>query len=137
MRRKSGLYKLSSMELCLRNMPQTSSVVFHRMTGIELGLYDVSRRYGEDIQFYQKFFLRDSYYVLAEKLTEIEIGKRYFAERGLTSNLSEMAKGRDENVRELEKLGLISPMFMMIMLMLNKVKYIRRLMIRHSYRGRV
>lgn len=126
---KKDLYKLSAKELCIRNIPQTSSVIFLRNIGIQLGLFDEKRKYGEDIQFYQKFLKLDSYYILAEKLTEIEVGKRYFGESGLTSNIKAMAMGRDENVRELCNMKLISPVYMYLMIAFNRIKFLRRMIL--------
>ncbi len=110
-------------------MPQTSSVVFLTEVGKELGLFDENRKYGEDIQFYQKFLLKDSYYILAEKLTEIEIGKKYFGEKGLTNDLYKMHCGRNKNVNELYRYGLITKFFMNLMIVCNYIKYVRRVLI--------
>lgn len=127
---KKGLYKLSARELCIRNMPNTPSVIFKRSTGIELGLFDENRKYVEDIQFFQKFLLKDSYYVLAENLVSVNMGKRYFAEKGLSSNLFQMHKGRNKNTYELYKMGLISKSYLNLMLCLNWFKYLRRSLLR-------
>jgi hypothetical protein len=105
-------------------------VVFKKKDGMDIGLYDEKRRYGEDIQFYQKFFLKDSYYMLAEKLTEVDYDKEYFSQTGLTSNLKKMHLGRNENTRELYDMELISKPYMYLMLIMNQFKYYRRLMIR-------
>lgn len=123
---KEGLCKLNAGQLCIRSMPQTPSVVFHRETGIELGLFDENMGYSEDINFYQKFLLKDSYYVLAEKLIEVSIGKEYFAQSGLTSNIYQMHLGRNKNTRELCRMKLISKPYMWLMLGMNWLKYFRR-----------
>lgn len=123
---KKGLYKVSPQELCVRNCPSTPSVVFKRDVAIKLGLFDEQRNYGEDIQFFQKFMLQDSYYILAEKLVEISFVKKYFAQSGLSSNLKEMHKGRNDNTRELYQMGLISKPYLILMLCLNQLKYVRR-----------
>lgn len=121
-----GLYKLSAKELCIRSMPTTPSVVFKKEVGIELGLYNEKMRYCEDINFFQKFLLKDSYYILAERLVEISIDKKYTAESGVSSNLRKMADGRNYNTRELYKMGLISRQFMEAMLIFNQVKFMKR-----------
>ncbi len=123
-----GLHKLKASQLCIRNMPSTPSVVFKREVGIELGLFNETMYYGEDINFFQKFLLKDSYYILAEDLIEISIGKKYFAESGLSSNLKKMNEGRNQNTVELYKLGLINRPFLILMLALNHIKYLRRTM---------
>lgn len=129
-REKKGLYKLSAKELCFRNMPNTSSVVFKRTVGIELGLFDEKRKHVEDIQFFQKFLLKDSYYVLAEDLTRINVDKHFVAEKGLSSNLFLMYKGRNQNTYNLYKMGLISRPYLILMLGMNWLKYLRRSFLR-------
>jgi len=123
---RKGLVKLSPHQLCIRNMPNTPSVVFKKDVGMELGLFDERNCYCEDIQFFQKFFLKDSYYVLAEKLIEISIGKRFFAAAGLSAKLKEMHKARNNNVRELRQMHLIGALFMWMILFMNHFKYLRR-----------
>ena len=127
---KEGLYKLNARELCYRNMPSTPSVVFKKEIGIELGLFDEKMRYGEDINFFQKFLLKDSYYIMAESLIKLGIGKSFYGESGLSSNFILMHKGRNENVRDLHKLGLIGKPFMYCMLVMNEIKLIRRIIMR-------
>ena len=125
-KRTRGLYKLSARQLCVRPTPSTPSVVFHRAHGLELGLFDEGMKYSEDVNFFQKFLLKDSYYILAEKLIEIDIGKKFSAQSGLSSNLLLMHRGRNRNVRELCAMGLISRPFMLLMLMFNELKFLRR-----------
>lgn len=121
-----GLHKLSAKHLCYRNVPTTPSVVLKREIGINLGLFNENMGWGEDINFFQRFLREDSYYVLADDLVRISIGKRFFAESGLTSNLKEMHKGRNRNTIELFEDGLISKRFMYLMLLFNQLKYFRR-----------
>ena len=112
------------------NRTQTSSVLFKREVGIELGLFNERMRYGEDINFFQNFLLKDSYYILAESLTKLGVGKIFYGESGLSSNFILMHKGRNENVRDLQKLGLIGKPFMYCMLVMNEIKLIRRIIMR-------
>lgn len=128
-KQKSGLQKLSARQLCIRNMPSTPSVVFKKDVGIELGLYNTKMKYVEDINFFQRFLLKDSYYILAEDLIEISIGKEFFAQSGLSSNLKEMHRGRNRNTTELYQRGLISFPYMLIMQLMNQFKYVRRVLI--------
>lgn len=120
------LYKLNAMELCVRSMPTTPSVVFKKEAGLRHGLFDENRKYCEDIAFFQKFLLDDSYYVLPEKLVEISIGKKYFGQSGLSSRLYKMHKGRKQNIRELNQMGLITARYMYFMLAVSEMKFARR-----------
>lgn len=127
-REKKGIYKVSAKELCIRTVPQTSSIVFKKDIGIQLGLFDPENSFGEDMQFYQKFLLKDSYYVLSEELTNLSFEKEYFAQSGLTSNLKKMHKGRNQCVVEMYEMGMISRGYLVVMLCLNQLKYLRRCM---------
>lgn len=122
----NGLYKLSAKELCIRSVPVTPSVIFLKRVGVELGLFDENMRYSEDINFFQKFLLRDSYYILVENLVNCGIEKKFHASSGASSNLSMMNRGRNKNVIELNKMKLISKPFMYLMLMFNTIKLTRR-----------
>ena len=133
--KKRGLYKVSARKLCIRSCPSTPSIVFEKQKGIELGLFDEDRSFCEDIQFFQKFLLFDSYYILAEDLITISYAKKHFASSGLSSNLYEMHVGRNENVRELERMHLISKCYMNIMLFFNEIKFLRRKVIQYIRKG--
>lgn len=129
---REGLIKISPQQLCIRYMPSTPSVIFKRQVGIELGLFDETINYGEDINFFQKFFLKDSYYILAEDLIRISIGKKFFNESGLSSHLKEMRDGREQNFFELKRMGLISYPFYWMMMIFSRIKYFRRIILRRA-----
>lgn len=127
---RHGLVKLSAKDLCIRSMPYTPSVVFKKEVGMELGLFNEKEKYCEDAEFFQQFLLKDSYYVLAEKLVEIDVGKTYFAETGLSSNFVKMFEGKKRTMRALYKYGLISGGFLFVMCLFCDVKLARRELIR-------
>ena len=129
LRKRYGLCKMTARDICIRSCPPTPSVVFRKTAGEKLGLFDEHRQYGEDGQFFQRFLLYDSYYILAEDLVRISIQKRYFGERGLTSHMKKCCEGRERNIRELYKLGLISRNYMIWMLLFSRIKYVRRRLI--------
>lgn len=125
-RKRHGLVKLTPQDVCIRATLATPSVVFERSTGLKLGLFNEAMQYAEDFQFFQKFLLCDGCYVLAEDLVEIDCGKSFSAERGLSSHLREMHLGRRHCVRDLYEMGLISSSFMRFISVFNELKYIRR-----------
>ncbi|MET3557542.1 glycosyltransferase involved in cell wall biosynthesis [Streptococcus rupicaprae] len=135
-RPRQGLCKLTARDLCWRNMPSTPSIVFKKDVGIELGLFNEGMKHCEDINFFQRFLLKDSYYVLAEDLVQIGIGKSYHGMSGLSSNLDGMHKGRHQNVKDLYEMGLISKPFMYLTFAMNSLKLIRRKTLRHLARLR-
>ena len=134
-KKRQGLVKLNAKELCIRSMPPTPSVVFERETGVKLGLFDEKMQYSEDMEFFQKFLLLDSYYVLAEKLINIDTGKKFHGQSGLSSCYIAMHKGRNANVEKMYNMGLISKTYMFFILAFNELKLIRRVLIRALNRG--
>ncbi len=126
LRKLSGVERLTAEELCIRAILVTPSVVFNREIGLQLGLFNEETQYCEDLQFFQKFLLCEGCYVLAEDLVEIDCGKSFSGQWGLSSHLREMHLGRNRCVRDLCEMGLISPAFMRLILALNELKYIRR-----------
>lgn len=133
-RKRQGLVKLSAYDLCIRSMPYTPTVVFDRKTAIEFGLFNEEYRYNEDADFFLKFLLLDSYYVLAEQLVEIDIGKDYYGASGLSSNIKEMYSGKKRNMRWLYDQSLIRFPFLVLMNALCDIKLFRRTIIQIAYR---
>lgn len=128
--KENGIVKLNAKHLCIKSMPYTPSVVFKREIGIELGLFNENMKYCEDANFFQKFLLKDSYYLIEKELVTIDIGKQFFAEKGMSSALKEMFEGKKHNMRELQEMGLISKPFLYSMLLLCDIKYCRRVLLR-------
>lgn len=122
----SGLFNLSAQQLCFRYTPSTPSVVFKREVGVKLGLFDENMKFGEDINFFQRFLRLNSYYVLAENLIKISIGKSYFGECGLSSNLRAMHKGRTINTMQMYRDGMITKRYLIFTLVFNELKFLRR-----------
>lgn len=122
-----GLVKLTAKQLCIRSMPYTPSVVFKKNVGEKYGFFNESMQYCEDSNFFQKFLLEDSYYVLAEDLIKIDIGKSYFGEKGLSSHFHEMYDGKIANMKEMYNYGLINKLWLDGMIILCKIKEVRRI----------
>ncbi len=134
---KIGFVKVNSLinanakQLCLKNFPLTSTVVFLKECINEIGLFDEKMRYGEDINFYQKFLIKyDNYYFLPIKLVEYGITKRFHGDNGLSANFKKMHLARCKNTKELYEAHKISFLFYIVMQMLNRIKYFRRRMLR-------
>ena len=127
---RRGLIRLNAHQLCIRSTPTTPSVIFKRGVALELGLFDEDMHYCEDINFYQKFLLKDSYYILVDDLVKIGIEKKYHGESGLSSKLIDMNRGRNKNVIDLFQMRLIGRIFLTIMILFNYIKLIRRIVVK-------
>lgn len=130
----SGLYKANIKDICIKNFPVTPTVVFRREALNKVGYFDEKQKYGEDINYYQKFAIEYNYYYLPEKLVEIGFSKPYFGATGLTSNLKEMHKGTLINLRDVYTKGLISGSFYRKMQIFYYIKYYLRI-IKHFING--
>lgn len=128
-KKHSGLYKAKITDLCWKSFPVTPSIVFRKSAIEKVGFFNENRKYGEDIEYYQKFCIYYNYYILCEDLVDIGIQKKGFAESGLTSNLYLMHLGRCENLKEIYKMNAISKYRYCIMQSFNWIKYFRRLLL--------
>lgn len=128
-----GLYKAKPRDVCWKTFPATSTVVFRRDCLKEVGYFDETRRYGEDLQFFQKFFKNYNYYYLAESLEQMAIHKVFYGEKGLTSNLKEMHEGRQRDLDELYEMRMISKNYYNLMKIFNNIKFVRRTILTKYY----
>lgn len=141
---KIGLKKIDKLingtakQICIKNFPQTSTVVFCKECIKKIGLFDERMRYGEDINYYQKFLIElDNYYYLPIKLVEFGISKQFYGDNGLSSNFYSMHLARCKNTKELYLANKIKLMFYIFMQALNWVKLCRRYLIRAIDRMRI
>ena len=125
-KRIDGLYKANIKDICKKNFPVTPSVIFKASAIKKLGYFDENQKFGEDINYYQKFCVFYNYYYLPQKLVTIGFQKDFFGETGLTSHLREMHLGTIKNLREVYLQGHISRIFYYEMRVFYWIKYCRR-----------
>ena len=130
------LYNGSVKDVCIKNFPVTPSILMETAFIDEIGYFDSHRRFAEDINYFQKIAARGNYYFLPEKLVEIDVGKSYFAQSGLSAHLKEMHLGTLQNIRELRDDKQISGGFWLLMRIFYELKYIRRILMRKIRGGR-
>lgn len=124
------LYNGTVKDVCIKNFPATPSVLMETDFREKVGYFDETRRYAEDINYFQKIAALGNYYFLPEKLVEIDLGKDFFAQKGLSSHLRDMHKGTVMNIAELRKRGNISNGFWLLMRIFYQIKYYRRRLMR-------
>lgn len=130
-RKITELYNGTVKDVCIKNFPVTPSVLMETAFRDEVGYFDASRKYGEDINYFQKIAAKGNYYFLPEKLVSIDIGKEYFAQTGLSSHLKSMHEGTLINIKELRDSKYISFGFWLEMRIFYQLKYYRRIIMRH------
>lgn len=123
------LYNPSIKELCIKNFPQPSTVIFKRKIFEEIGGFDEKQKYAEDGKYFYKIALKYNYYYLPVQLAIYDEGKRGFGTSGLSGNIKAMQDGVRANMRELRARGDISLPFYLFIKCFNEIKYLRRMMI--------
>ena len=125
-RKYDGLHKVTLKEYCWKSFIFTSTVVIHRKHLSEAGLFNEDMKYAEDMNFYQRFFRWEGVYYLPEKMAEYGVGRDFYGQSGLSSNLLKMHRGRKFNFDCLKSEGMITFKFYILMVLFGDIKYIRR-----------
>ena len=92
----------------------------------DAGYFDESMQYCEDMNYYQRFFEWNQVYYLPEKLVCYGIGREYYGQNGLSSDLKEMHHGRKHNFQILREKKKISATFYTVMVLFGEIKFFRR-----------
>lgn len=128
-RKIDKLYKAKVEDICIKNFPQPSTVIFRRGIVDAIGGFDESQRYAEDGNYFMKICNKFNLYYYPERLIIYDGGKRGFGSRGLSANLAGMYEGNLKNIRELKNEKVISIPFYVFLRVFYYVKYIRRILI--------
>ncbi len=121
---KNGLAEITFNKLLIRNEAQPSTVIFRKKVLENTGYFDDNQKYAEDVNYWLKVSLRNTMYILGESLVTVGKGKRTFGVSGLSSNLPEMAKGFDKNLREMYTLKEINYFQYLLFKLFYKAKYL-------------
>lgn len=128
-KRIDSLYKAKVNDICIRNFPQPSTVIFKKKIFDEIGGFDENQRYAEDGNYFLKICSRYNLYYLPELLIIYDSGKRGFGARGLSANLKGMYIGNVKNIKELYNLKEINLSFFLFLRFFYWVKFVRRILI--------
>lgn len=90
---------------------------------ITSGYFDENQRYSEDANYWMRISEKNEMYLLSEKLVIAGSGKKSFGFSGLSSNLKEMEKGIQKNIREMYKTQRINALGYVFYFVISKFKY--------------
>lgn len=124
------LFKANLRDIYWRHFPVTPSVIFRRIAIEKIGYFDENQKFGEDINYFQKFCIYFNYYYLPEYLLHVGYNKKYFGSEGLSSNFKGMHDGCLKNLREIRNGGHISELDYLFYRIFFELKYWRRIIIR-------
>ncbi len=125
----TSLYRAKLEDVLWSYFPVTPSVIFKREAIREVGYFDEKQSYCEDINYYLRFLLKYNYYYLPEKLVQIDCGKKFMREKGLTSNIRMMHRGEMKNLTEVYENGYLSLPKYVFFFWFTEMKYFRRCII--------
>ena len=123
------LYKARINDICIKNFPQPSTVIFKKKIFDEIGGFDENQKYAEDGNYFLKICYKYNFYYLPKLLIIYDGGKRGFGSRGLSANLKKMYEGNIKNIKELKSELKISSIFYIFLRVFYWIKYIRRIII--------
>lgn len=125
------LYKATIKDIYWKHFPTTPSVIFRRDAIDIIGYFNPGKRFGEDINYFQKFCIYFNYYYLPECLVHVAFNKKSYNSSGLSSHMKEMHEGDIDNLKELrsdKRFNFAEYTFFRIYV---ELKYWRRLIIKH------
>jgi glycosyltransferase involved in cell wall biosynthesis len=124
-----SLYKAKVSDICIKNFPQSSTVIFKKRIFDEIGGFDEKQRYAEDGNYFVKICSKYNYYYDPKLLIIYDSGKRGFGERGLSSNLKKMYEGNVKNLKEFREMQIINTTYYYVLRLFYWLKYLRRIII--------
>ena len=128
-RKINELYKANIKDLCLKCFPPTPAAIFRRQIVDDIGFFDETQKYGEDMNYFNKICLHYNYYHLNVQLVVLHRGESLASHKGLSSNLSGMHEGNVKNIKELWKEKHIGIGFYLFLSFFYQIKHFRRLLI--------
>ncbi|MEC5156758.1 glycosyltransferase family 2 protein [Chryseobacterium sp. MP_3.2] len=127
-----NLAEITFKKLMFRNETQPSTVIFTKIILKNTGFFDEKQRYAEDLNYWLKISHRNKMYILNDELVFYGGGKRSFGVSGLSSNLIEMEKGFQKNLKEMLVLKHIHKFQYVLYFIFYKIKFAVRL-VRNKY----
>lgn len=124
------LYKATLRDIYWKHFPTTPSVIFRRDAIDKIGYFNPSKRFGEDINYFQKFCINFNYYYLPECLVHVAFNKKTYNSSGLSSHMKEMHIGDVDNLKELRSAKLFNLAEYIFFRTYFEFKYWRRLVLK-------
>jgi glycosyltransferase involved in cell wall biosynthesis len=128
-KKENELIKIGVNDLIYKNFFQPSTVMMKREIVKTIGLFDENQKYAEEGNYFIRICNEYNCYFLNKKLINYGDGKSGFGDSGLSSNLIEMQKGFEKNLKYAYNHKLISSGQYLSAVIFSKLKYLRRVLI--------
>lgn len=127
LKKLSKLTRISVNFLCLKTLPQTSTVIFKKSIFDDIGGYDESQSYAEDGNYFMKIAAKYNLYYDPIQVVVYGACKAEYGESGLSANVHAMHLGLVKNICEMHELGYISLSYKLLSIFFEYIKYTIRL----------
>lgn len=124
-----SLIKIEIKNLIFKNYFQPSTVMMKKEIIGKIGFFDENQYYAEEGNYFIRIAKYYNCFFLNSKLINYGSGKSGFGESGLSSNIKEMEKGFQMNLRYAYQNNYISYSLFLIARVYSKLKYFRRILI--------
>lgn len=122
-----NLTEITLRKFLIRNIGQTSTVIFKKNVLENIGYFNEHQRFAEDANYWLRISEKNKMFVLGESLVITGSGKKSFGESGLSGNLPAMEKGFQKNLKEILQQKRISAIEYFFFYLFLKLKYIIRI----------
>ena len=123
------IYKLSSLQYCLKNWPCTPSLVFDKKVFQNEDYFPEDMDHAEEGLFFLYLSNHTGLYYVSDELVTCGGGKRAFGVSGLSGNIRLMHDGNMQMILRAGELGYVPRDLVWILRLYERLKYIRRLFI--------
>lgn len=124
---KFGLItRLNPINLLCKNFFATSTVIFKKEIVNEIGFFDETQKYCEDVNYFIKISNSKECFLLNESLIVTGDGEIHYQEKGLSSNLWGMQKGELTNLNFALNAKIIGLFEYFLLINFSFFKYFRR-----------
>lgn len=128
-KKKLPIFTLSPHQLIIKWYPSTPTILAKKSLFIRAGLFDESKRRGEDCDLWLRCMMYTDLYILNESLVDIGHGKKPYGEKGLSADLKKMFIGEIFNVTSVLKRRQIGILFYLFGVFWLSLKFIRRVVL--------
>lgn len=123
------LYKISPFLYCIKNWPQTSTIIFDKTIFENNEFFPTDMTHAEEGLFFLTLSKFSGLYYTSKNLVICDGGKPVFGYSGLSANLKKMHKGVLNMMKRANKKNYISKIQLIFLCIYENFKYLRRILI--------
>lgn len=123
------LYRISPFMYCIKNWPQTSTIIFDKNIFKDKEYFPINMTHAEEGIFFLTLSKLVGLYYISESLVICDGGKPVFGYSGLSGNLNKMHNGVIEMMKRANQKKYINKIQLIFLIIYENIKYLRRIII--------